>query len=40
MPATAHGYHTGSKPYKFENSNGFMVTFDIDSKAAAKTGAY
>jgi hypothetical protein len=42
MPATAHGYNVGSKPYKFTNSNGFMITFDIDSKSVAsaeqKTG--
>lgn len=40
MPAALHGYHVGDKPYEFKDSNGFMVTFDIDSKAAADTKSY
>jgi hypothetical protein len=35
MPASSHGYNVGAKPYKFTDSNGFMITFDIDSKSAA-----
>ncbi len=35
MPSSVQDYNVGKKPYKFENTNGFMITFDIDSKGGA-----
>jgi hypothetical protein len=34
MPSSLHAYRVGDKPYEFRNSNGFMITIDIDSKTA------
>jgi hypothetical protein len=34
MPNTLHVVHTGDKPYEFKDTNGFMITFNIDSKTA------
>ena len=40
MPNTIEAYRVGSKPFEFKGTNGFMITFDIDSKSVApKTGA-
>ena len=34
MPNTVEAYRLGDKPYEFKGTNGFMITFDIDSKTA------
>ena len=34
MPASLHAYRAGDKTYEFKNSNGFMLTLDVDSKTA------
>jgi hypothetical protein len=40
MPNTIEAYRVGTKPFEFQGTNGFMITFDIDSKSVApKSGA-
>jgi hypothetical protein len=34
MPNLIHAYRTGDKQYEFKNSNGFMVTFDLEPPAS------
>lgn len=36
MPNEVQGYRVGEKAYEFKGTNGFMVTFDINSKDVAK----
>jgi uncharacterized protein DUF1326 len=40
MPNTVEAYRVGDKTYEFKGTNGFMITFDVDSKTAppAATG--
>ena len=40
MPNTVEAYRVGDKQYEFKGTNGFMITFDVDSKTAppAATG--
>jgi hypothetical protein len=40
MPNTVEAYRVGDKQFEFKGSNGFMITFDVDSKTAppAATG--
>ena len=40
MPNTVEAYRVGDKQYEFKGTNGFMITFDADSKTAppAATG--
>ena len=40
MGAEVEAYRAAEKPYEFKNSNGFMITFDINSKDVAGTKAY
>jgi hypothetical protein len=35
MPNTVEAVRTGDKPFEFKGSNGFMITFDINSTNAA-----
>jgi hypothetical protein len=40
MPNTVEAYRVGEKAFEFKGTNGFMITFDIDSKSVArKSGA-
>jgi hypothetical protein len=39
MPNQVQGYRVGDKAYEFKNTNGFMVTMDINSKDVAKNAA-
>jgi hypothetical protein len=32
MPNTIEAYRAGDKPYEYKDSNGFMITIDMDSK--------
>jgi len=34
MPNTVEAYRVGDKQYEFKGTNGFMITFDVDSKTA------
>ena len=34
MPNTVEAYRAGDKPFEFKGTNGFMITFEIDSKNA------
>ena len=34
MPNEVEAYRVGDKPFEFHNTNGFMITFDINSKNA------
>jgi hypothetical protein len=34
MPNTVEAYRVGDKTYEFKGTNGFMITFDVDSKTA------
>ena len=34
MPNTVEALRTGDKAYEFKGTNGFMITFDIDSATA------
>ncbi|MEW5975546.1 MAG: DUF1326 domain-containing protein [Acidobacteriota bacterium] len=34
MPNVVEAYRAGCKPFEFRGTNGFMITFDIDSKTA------
>ena len=34
MPNVVEALRVGSKPFEFKGTNGFMITFDIDSKTA------
>jgi uncharacterized protein DUF1326 len=34
MPNTVEAYRVGDKPFEFKGTNGFMITFEIDSKTA------
>jgi uncharacterized protein DUF1326 len=36
MPNTVEAVRTGDKPFEFNGTNGFMITLDIDSNAAAQ----
>lgn len=36
MPNTVEAYRVGDKAFEFKGTNGFMITFDIDSKTMAK----
>jgi hypothetical protein len=38
MPNTVEAYRVGDKAFEFKGTNGFMITFDIDSKSLAKAG--
>lgn len=33
MPSEIEAYRTGSKPFEFKETNGFVITLDINSKA-------
>jgi len=35
MPAVLEAYRVGDKAFEFKGTNGFMITFDIDSKSVA-----
>ena len=35
MPNEVNAYHIGDKPFEFKNSNGFMITLDINSEDVA-----
>lgn len=35
MPNEVEAYRLGDKPFEFRNTNGFMVTIDINSKDVA-----
>jgi uncharacterized protein DUF1326 len=37
MPNEVEAYRVGDKPYEFKGTNGFMITFDINSKDVAGT---
>lgn len=39
MPNDVEAYRVGENAFEFKGSNGFLITFDITSKAAAKPGA-
>ena len=39
MPNDVEAYRVGEKPFEFKGTNGFMITFDINSSDAAKTEA-
>jgi hypothetical protein len=39
MPNVVQAYRVGDKAYEFKGTNGFMITFEIDSKATAAAGA-
>jgi hypothetical protein len=39
MPNSVEAYRAGDKPFEFKGSNGFMITFDINSKDAAAAAA-
>lgn len=39
MPNTVEAYRAGDKPFEYKGSNGFMITFDINSKDAAAAKA-
>ena len=39
MPNEVQAYRAGDKPYEFKGTNGFMITFDINSKDVAKAGS-
>jgi hypothetical protein len=34
MPNEVEAYRVGDKPFEFKGTNGFMITFDINSKDA------
>jgi hypothetical protein len=40
MGAEVQAYREGAKPYEFKGSNGFMITFDINSTDTLAGGAY
>jgi ABC-type amino acid transport substrate-binding protein len=33
-PNVVEAYRVGDKPFEFKGTNGFIITFDIDSKTA------
>jgi hypothetical protein len=35
MPNTVEAWRTGTKPFEFKGTNGFMITLDIDSQSVA-----
>ena len=39
MPNEVEAYRAGDKAFEFKGTNGFMITIDINSKDAKKTGA-
>lgn len=38
MPNTVEAYRTGNKSFEFKETNGFMITVDIDSTSVAAAG--
>ncbi len=39
MPSEVEAYRVGEKPFEYKGTNGFMITFDINSKDVAQTKA-
>jgi hypothetical protein len=40
MQNEVEAYREGAKTFEFKGSNGFMITFDINSKDSSAGGAY
>jgi len=39
MPNSVEAYRVGDAPFEYSGTNGFMITFDIDSKASGSSSS-